>query len=105
DLKVDVCSLFHSHFVSDYYITRSLEEATEIDFEVIQNNYSNRKIVGIDIRTVDNRQLNEVAEPYFNRLKNRFLYLFLINYNHSNNSFDIIYKTKENKTRVKTVTQ
>lgn len=103
DMKEDICSLFHSHFVSDYYVTKSLEEATEADFEIIQNNYSNRKIAGIDIRTVDNKQLYEVSEPYFKRLQNRFLYLFLINFNHQNNSFDIIYKTKDNKTKVKTV--
>lgn len=101
DLKADICSLFHSHFVSDYFITKSLDEATETDFEVIQNNYSNRKIVGIDLRTVDSKKLNAVAEPYFKRLRLRFLYLFLINYNHDNNSFDIIYKTKDFKTRVK----
>ncbi len=101
DLKTDICSLFHSHFVSDYYVTKSLDEATETDFEIIQNNYTNRKIVGIDLRTVDSKQLNAVSEPYFKRLRNRFLYLFLINFNHSNNSFDIIYKTRDYKTRVK----
>jgi len=105
DLKTDICSLFHSHFVSDYYVTKSLDEATETDFEVIQNNYSNRKIVGIDLRTVEPKQLNAVSEPYFKRLRLRFLYLFLINYNHSNNSFDIIYKTKDYKTRVKHIQQ
>ncbi|MBN2876548.1 MAG: hypothetical protein JXL85_02735 [Bacilli bacterium] len=103
DLKMDICSLFHSHFVSDYYFSKSLEEATETDFELIQNNYSNRKIVGIDIRTVETKKLMDIAEPYFKRLSNRFIYLIFINYNHNNNSFDIVYKTKDNKTKVKSI--
>ncbi|MBN2540837.1 MAG: hypothetical protein JXB08_04860 [Bacilli bacterium] len=103
DLKSDICSLLHSHFVSNYYITKSLNDASETDFEIIQNNYSNRKIVGIDIRTVHSKQLTKVSEPYFKRLKERFLYLFLINYNVSNNGFEIIYKTSDNKTKMKTV--
>lgn len=103
DLKTDICSLLHSHFVSNYYITKSLNDASETDFEIIQNNYSNRKIVGIDIRTVHSKQLTKVSEPYFSRLRERFLYLFLINYNVSNNGFEIIYKTTDNKTKMKTV--
>ncbi len=103
DLKSDICSLLHSHFVSNYYITKSLNEASETDFEIVQNNYSNRKIVGIDIRTVHSKQLMKVSEPYFSRLKDRFSYLFLVNYNVANNGFEIIYKTQDNKTKMKTV--
>ncbi len=101
DLRENICSLFHSHFVNNYYYAKSLDEATEADFEIIQNNYSNRKIVGIDIRTVDSKELKNIAEPYFNRLNDRFIYLLLINFNHKNHSFEIIYKTKDNKTKIK----
>ncbi len=103
DLKNDICSLLHSHFVNDYYFTRSLDDALETDFEIIQNNYSNRKIVGIDIRTVSSKQLNSIADAFFNRLFDRFMYLFLINYNHKTNKFEIIYKTEDLKTRIKTI--
>jgi len=103
DLKADICSLFHSHFVSNYYITRSLDDASETDFEIVQNNYSNRRIVGIDIRTVMSKKLKDVAEPFFERLQDRFTYLILINYDHKANEYVIIYKTKDNKTRMKRV--
>ncbi len=103
DLKDDICSLLHSHFVSDYYFTRSLDDALETDFEVIQNNYSNRKLVGIDIRTVSSKRLHSIADAFFNRLFNRFSFLFLINYNHEKNNFEIIYKTEDLKTRIKTI--
>ena len=94
DLKEDVISLFRSHFVSTYYFGRGLTDATDTDFEIIQNNYSNRKIVGIDIRTVDSKLFHSIATSYFNRLKDRYLYLFIINYDYQNNAFDLFYRTK-----------
>lgn len=94
DFKEDIISLFRSHFVSNYYFTRSLADATDTDFEIIQNNYSNRKIVGIDIRTVDAKLFYTIATSYFNRLNDRYLYLFIINYDYKNNAFDLFYRSK-----------
>ncbi len=97
DFVEDICSMLHSHFVNDYYITRSVNGTMDTDFEVIQNNYSNRKLVGIDIRTADTKKFKELAKAFYKRMKNRYLYLFIINYDHKNNSFEVSYLTKGNE--------
>jgi hypothetical protein len=95
DYKEDVISLLHSYFISEYYDTVSLDEATEADFEIIQNNYSERKLLGIDVKSIQPRNLQSIATAYFKRLSSRFLYIFLINYNPVKDVFVVMYQTKD----------
>lgn len=97
--KEDIVSLLHSYFVSDYYYTKSLDEAKDCDFEVVQNNYSEKKLVGIDIKSIQPRNLTAISTAYFKRLNQRFTYLFLINFNINDNQFTIMYQTKEGQYR------
>jgi hypothetical protein len=99
DLKEEVASLLHSYFISDYYITRSLDNAQDADFEVIQSNYSEKKLIGIDIKSISSKNLKSIASAYFKRLDQRFMYLFLINYDSAQNSFIVMYKTKDEEFR------
>ena len=99
DFVEDICSVFHSHFVNDYYITKSVNGTMDTDFEIIQNNYSNRKLVGIDIRTADAKKFSELAQAFYKRMTHRYLYLFIINYDHKNNLFEVSYLTKGNEVR------
>jgi hypothetical protein len=103
DFKEDVVSLLHSYFISDYYTTLSLEEADEADFEITQNNYSERKLVGIDIKSIKSKNITTISSSFFARLKNKFMYLVLINYDPANNSFTIIYQTKDKEVRSTTI--
>lgn len=95
DMKEEVSSLLHSYFISNYYTTNSLEDAQDADFEVIQSNYSKRKLIGMDIKSISSKSLKPIATAYFNRLDQRFMYLFLINYNVDKDTFVVMYKTKE----------
>lgn len=99
DFKEEVVSLLHSYFISDYYTTFSLDDAEETDFEIIQNNYSERKLVGIDIKSIKSKNISTISSSFFSRLKNKFLYLVLINYNPENNTFTLIYQTKDKELR------
>jgi hypothetical protein len=99
DFKEDVVSLLHSYFISDYYTTVSLDDAEEADFEIIQNNYSERKIVGIDIKSIKSKNITTISASFFSRLKNKFSYLVLINYDPLNNVFTLIYQTKDQELR------
>ncbi len=96
DFKEDITTLLHSYFISDYYDTISLDEAEGIDFEVIQNNYSNKRLVGIDIKAISSKNIKAITTAFFKRLEKRFMYLFLINYDLKNNHFVVYYKTKDN---------
>lgn len=99
NLKEEVSSLLHSYFISDYYKTRSIEDAQDADFEIVQNNYSERKLIGIDVKSISSKNVKEIANSFFNRLNERFRYLFLINYNSEKDTFVVMYKTKEKETR------
>lgn len=99
DMKEGIVSLLHSYFISDYYFTKSLEEASDTDFEIIQNNYSERKLVGIDVKSINTKNVNAISKSFFSRLENRFTYLFLINFEPKHNQFSVMYKTKDNEFR------
>lgn len=99
DMKEEIVSLLHSYFISDYYFTKSLDDASDADFEIIQNNYSERKLVGIDIKSINTRNVSAISKSYFSRLQNRFTYLFLINFEPKHNQFSVMYKTKDNELR------
>lgn len=102
-LKEEICSLLRSYFVSQYYNTQMLDEATDADFEIVQNNYSAHKIVGIEIRIADKKKIDHLIEPFFRRLEGRYTYLLMINYSYQDHSFDIIYKTRDGKIKRKSV--
>lgn len=99
DFKDDITSLLHSYFISDYYYTRSLDDAKDTDFEITQSNYSERKLLGIDIKSIMKNNQDSIVEAYFDRFKKRFLYTFLINFDASQNTFTIFYITKEDELR------
>ncbi len=99
DFKEEIISLLHSYFISDYYFTNSLENAQDADFEVIQNNYSERKLIGIDVKSINAKNLTSIATSYFHRLEHRFMYLFLINFDPKQNIFIVMYKTKDKELR------
>jgi len=99
DFKEDIISLLHSYFISEYYITKSLDDAQDADFEVLQNNYSERKIIGMDVKSILPKNLRSIAASYFNRLGQRFMYVFLINFDPKQNVFIVMYRTKDNELR------
>jgi len=99
DFKEDVVSLLHSYFISDYFTVISLDDAEEADFEITQNNYSERKLVGIDIKSIKSKNISTISAAFFSRLKSKFMYLVLINYDPTSNSFTLIYQTKDKELR------
>ncbi len=103
DFKEDIVSLLASYFVSDYYYTNTLEQAKDIDFEIIQNNYSERRLLGIDVKSIDKKSYTQIAKMFFDRTKKRFLYVFLINFDPIEKVFSIQYKTRDNELRTFTV--
>lgn len=88
-----------SHFESPHYTTKLFEKGSSTDFEIVQNNYTNRKLVGIDFKRLDSNRFNETSKDLFRKLQGEFMYIFTINYNAKNNLFEVSYLTKENKMR------
>ena len=103
DFKEEIVSLLASYFVSDYYFTNHLEEAKDVDFEIVQSNYSERRLVGIDIKSINQRNYTQIASDFFKRNSGRFMYVFLINFEPIQKIFTIQYQTKENELRTFTV--
>ncbi len=103
DYKEHLVSLLHSYFINEYTITRSLEEAEECDFEVVQNNYSKRMIIGIDIKSLETKNLHKISSDFFNRLKKYFVYLFIINFDPQKEQFTIIYQISSGEIKTKLV--
>ena len=96
-------NMLKSSFVSDYYETKEFGEADEVDFEVIQNNYSNRLLVGIDMKVTGSKNFSNYANSIMFRQKDKFIYLFLINLNIKNEMFEVIYLTKSNVQKLYTI--
>lgn len=95
DFEEELISLFNSYFVSDYYFTSSLDSDGKVDFELIQNNYSEKSIVGIDIKAISAHKIKVIKDAFFARLSNEYTYLFLINFEANTNTFMVYYQTKE----------
>ncbi|MBN2605469.1 MAG: hypothetical protein JXR62_06590 [Bacilli bacterium] len=95
----DVSSLLQSYFISDYYETLDFEESEDMDFEIIQNNYSNRKLLGIDFKMTDSKNFKILSKPLLSKLMNKYLYIFIINYDLALNQFEVHYLTKDKKQR------
>lgn len=103
DFKEEIISLLDSYFVSEYYYTNSFEQAKDVDFEIVQSNYSERRLLGIDIKSISKKNYNQIANSFFNRTSGRFVYTFLINFEPLQKVFTIQYKTKDNEVRIFTV--
>ena len=78
-------------------MTLDFEEKGEADFEVIQNNYSNRKLVGVELKMTDSDNFKKICKPNLAKLSKKYLYVFIINFDVANNRFELNYKTKDNK--------
>jgi|GEM_PF-1699634 hypothetical protein len=100
-----LAAILQAHFVSDYYKTITEDEALDVDFAVIQNNYSNKLLVGVELKMTDYKHFIPLKNAFFNRMKNKYLYPFIINYNLSQNSFQIAYKTKQGKEQSDTISE
>jgi len=103
DFKEEIVSLLGSYFVSDYYITNSFEQAKDVDFEIVQNNYSERRLLGIDIKSINKRSYTQISKSFFDRTNVRFMYVFLINFEPTQKIFTIQYMTKDNELKILTV--
>lgn len=103
DFKEEIVSLLGSYFVSDYYISNSFEQAKDVDFEIVQNNYSERRLLGIDIKSINKRSYTQISKSFFERTKIRFMYVFLINFEPLQKIFTIQYMTKDNELKIFTV--
>lgn len=96
DFKEEIISLLSSYFINDYYYTNSFEAAKDIDFEIVQNNYSERRILGINIKSISKKDYTQISSSFFKRMSKRFLYVFLINFDPDLKLFLIQYNTKDN---------
>ncbi|MCF7925816.1 MAG: hypothetical protein K9L26_04715 [Candidatus Izimaplasma sp.] len=96
-VKEQLITSLQTHFVSKYYATQILEDAKESDFEVIQNNYSNRKLVGIEFKASTVKNAISTAEALIDRLKTTYLYVVMIHFNIKTNEFTIYYNTLDNQ--------
>lgn len=94
DFEESLSALLQTYFISEYYDTIDFDETIETDFEVIQNNYSNRKLVGVLFKVTDIKNFKNQAKVIFNKLKSKFLYLFIINLNVVDNKIEMYYMTK-----------
>ena len=64
----DLTDFLENNFISDYYLTLDFEEKGEADFEVIQNNYSNRKLVGVELKMTDSVNFKKICKPNLAKL-------------------------------------
>ncbi|KFZ27099.1 MAG: hypothetical protein KQ78_00875 [Candidatus Izimaplasma bacterium HR2] len=99
----NITALLKSHFTNDYYETLDYDVKSEADFEVIQNNYSNRKLVGIDLRMTDTTSFKNLCKANLGKLTKKYLYVFIINYDVIGNQFEINYQTKDKKIKYDTI--
>jgi len=98
-----LASILQAHFVSDYYRTITEDEAMDVDFAVVQNNYSNKLLVGVELKMTDYKHFIPLKNAFFKRMQNKYVYPFIINYNLNQNSFQIAYKTKQGKEQIDTI--
>lgn len=98
-----LASILQAHFVSDYYKTITEDEALDVDFAIVQNNYSNRLLLGVELKMTDYKHFTPLKNAFFKRMKNKYMYPFIINYNLSQNTFQIAYKTKSGKEQTETI--
>jgi len=98
-----LASILQAHFVSDYFKTITEDEALDVDFAVVQNNYSNKLLVGVELKMTEYKHFIPLKNAFFKRMKNKYLYPFIINYNINQNTFQIAYKTKQGKEQTETI--
>jgi len=98
-----LASILQAHFVSDYYRTITEDEALDVDFAIVQNNYSNKLLVGVELKMTDYKHFIPLKNAFFKRMQNKYMYPFIINYNLNQNTFQIAYKTKQGKEQTDTI--
>ena len=100
-LNVDeeVKALLRSYFISDYYECVSEDSDLDVDVEIVQNNFSSFKIVGIEIKQIGSKNIFHIAESFFERFQERYLYLFVIFYNTDTKTFVVLYQNQDKSTK------
>ncbi len=102
-LEETLASILQAHFVSDYFKTITEDEALDVDFAIVQNNYSNKLLVGVELKMTDVKHFTPLKNAFFKRMKNKYMYPFIINYNLNQNTFIMAYKTKQGKEQIETI--
>jgi hypothetical protein len=95
DIPLEIISLLHSHFISDYYDCVSDVANLDVDFEINQNNYSGNKLVGINIKQVLTKNVYNLAKSFFKRFEDRYMYLVSIFYISKAKEFIVYYQTSD----------
>ncbi len=103
NLKEELITSLQTHFVNKYYDTQILEDAKESDFEVIQNNFSNRKLLGIEFKASTVSNAMTTAEALIERLSPIYLYVVMIHFNTKTKQFGIYYNTRDNQIKFKSI--
>lgn len=103
NLKEELMTSLQTHFVNRYYKTQILEDAKESDFEVIQNNFSNRKLLGIEFKASTVNNAMTTAEALIERLSPIYLYVVMIHFNTKTKEFAIYYNTRDNQIKYKAI--
>jgi uncharacterized protein with HEPN domain len=88
-------SILHTYFVSPYYSSESDMQLVEVDFEVIQNNHSSNKLVGIEFRLLNGRNTTSQAKSILSRLSSNYKYFFIVFYNVKTNEYTVYYQTSD----------
>lgn len=97
--QIQLSKILKSKLKSKYYNVQVYRKNRTTDFEVIQNNYSNKKLIGIDFKVLDSNRFNLQSKSIFRKLSDQYLYLFTINFNQKHGIFEVAYLTKDKKMR------
>jgi hypothetical protein len=104
-IKEQLMTSLQTYFVNPYYDTFVLDDAKASDFEVVQQNFSNRKLVGIEFRVSTVRNMKSTAKTLINRLKDTYMYVVIIRYHPISKTFEIFYNTRDNQVKYKRVSE
>jgi len=96
-------SILSTYFISDYFLTLDFLDSADSDFQVVQNNYSNKKLVAIELKMTSSSNFAAISTAFFTKFKNKFLYIFILNYNYEENYFEVNYLTKDKRVRYDTI--
>lgn len=97
--KNKLAGILNTKFKSRYYEKLVFAKGATTDFEIIQKNLSQRKLVGVDFKLLDSNRFNTVSKSLFRKLQDEYLYIFTINFNIEHGVFEVAYLTKDRKMR------
>jgi len=86
-----------NQFNSKYYNKQVFAKGATTDLEIVQKNFSKRKLVGIDFKLLDSNRFNSVSKSLFRKLQDEYMYIFTINFNIEHSVFEVAYLTKDHK--------